>query len=67
MRIREAHALGGLDYFVVSCPKDLVMYSAAAESMGGVGFEVIELAVLIERAMRTGERRTRSVRPRRRQ
>lgn len=52
-RTREARAVGGLDYFVVSCPKDLVMYSAAAEAVGRVDFEVIELAVLIERAVRS--------------
>jgi succinate dehydrogenase/fumarate reductase iron-sulfur protein len=50
-RIREALALGGLDYFVVSCPKDLVMYAAAAETVGGVDFEVVELSALIERAL----------------
>ncbi len=50
-RIREALALGGLDYFVVTCPKDLVMYSAAAETVGGVDFEVVELSALIERAL----------------
>jgi succinate dehydrogenase/fumarate reductase iron-sulfur protein len=50
-RIREALSLGGLDYFVVSCPKDLVMYSAAAEAVGGVDFEIVELAALLERAL----------------
>jgi Fe-S oxidoreductase len=49
-RIREAQALGELDYFVVSCPKDLAMYSAAAETVGA-RFEVAELTALIERAV----------------
>ena len=50
-RIREAQALGGIDYFVVSCPKDLTMYTAAALTVGGVGFEVVELTALLERAL----------------
>jgi len=50
-RIREAQSLGGIDYFVVSCPKDLVMYTTAAETVGGVEFEVVELTSLIERAL----------------
>ena len=50
-RIREAQALDGLDYFVVSCPKDLGMYTAAAQTVGGVAFEVVELAALVERAL----------------
>ena len=50
-RIREAQAIGGIDYFVVSCPKDLTMYTAAALTVGGVGFEVVELTALLERAL----------------
>ncbi len=50
-RIREAQALDGIDYFVVSCPKDLSMYTAAAETVGGVQFRVVELAALVERAL----------------
>jgi Fe-S oxidoreductase len=50
-RIREAQALGGIDYFVVSCPKDLTMYTAAAVAVGGVEFEVVELTELLERAL----------------
>jgi Fe-S oxidoreductase len=50
-RIREAQALDGLDYFVVSCPKDLGMYTAAAQTVGGVPFEVFELTALVERAL----------------
>ena len=48
-RIREALALGDLDYFVVSCPKDLVMYSDAATAVGA-RFKVIEITELLERA-----------------
>ena len=50
-RIREAQALGDIDYFVVTCPKDLTMYTAAAVAVGGVGFEVVELTALLERAL----------------
>ena len=48
-RIREAQTLGDLDYFLVTCPKDLAMYSDAVKVVGA-DFEVAELAVLIERA-----------------
>ena len=50
-RIREAQALDGIEYFVVSCPKDLVMYIAAAQTVGGVQFEVVDLAALVGRAL----------------
>jgi succinate dehydrogenase/fumarate reductase iron-sulfur protein len=50
-RIREAQALDGIEYFVVSCPKDLAMYSAAALTVGGVQFEVVELTELVARAL----------------
>jgi Fe-S oxidoreductase/nitrate reductase gamma subunit len=33
-RIREAVALGDAKYFVVACPKDVVMYTAAVQSLG---------------------------------
>lgn len=33
-RIREALALGDVDVFVVTCPKDLVMYTAAVDALG---------------------------------
>lgn len=49
-RIREAQQLGGLDYFLVSCPKDLAMYSDAVKVVGA-DFEVAEMTVLIERAL----------------
>ena len=50
-RIREAQALDGIEYFVVSCPKDLTMYSAAAQTVGGVQFEVVDLTALVQRAL----------------
>ncbi len=54
MRVKEAAALGELDYFVVTCPKDLAMYSDAAATVG-VDFEVIEVTALVERAMGAAE------------
>jgi len=33
-RIREALELGDISYFVVSCPKDVVMYTAAIQALG---------------------------------
>jgi len=53
MRVKEAAELGELDYFVVTCPKDLAMYSDAAATVG-VDFEVLEISALIERAMGGG-------------
>lgn len=52
-RIREAQELGELDYFVVSCPKDLAMYSDAAKTVGA-GFEVVEVTALVDRALGAG-------------
>ena len=49
-RIREAQTLGALDYFLVSCPKDLVMYSDAVKVVGA-DFEVADLTMLMERAL----------------
>ena len=49
-RIREAKELGEIDFFIVSCPKDLAMYSDAAKTVGA-DFEVAELTALIERAL----------------
>ena len=49
-RIREAQALGGVDYFVVTCPKDLAMYSDAAKTVGA-DLEVLEVTALLERAI----------------
>jgi Fe-S oxidoreductase len=49
-RIREAQTLGALDYFLVSCPKDLVMYADAVKVVGA-DFEVADLTTLVERAL----------------
>ncbi len=53
-RIREAQGLGHLDYFLVSCPKDLAMYSDAVKVVGA-DFEVAELTTLIEQALLQAE------------
>jgi Fe-S oxidoreductase len=53
-RIREAQTLGAIDHFVVSCPKDLAMYSAAAQTVGA-DFDIIELTALLERALAASE------------
>ena len=54
-RIREAQALGAIDYFITTCPKDLVMYSDAARALAA-DFEVAELTALLERALGPAER-----------
>ena len=53
-RIREAQTLGDLDYFLVTCPKDLAMYSDAVKVVGA-DFEVAELTTLIEHALAEAE------------
>ncbi|MEN8040556.1 MAG: heterodisulfide reductase-related iron-sulfur binding cluster [Actinomycetota bacterium] len=52
-RIREAVALGAdVQYFVVSCPKDMVMYSDAVKTTGNEGrIEVMDIAQLVEQAV----------------
>lgn len=49
-RIREALALGNIDAFVVTCPKDTVMYSAAVQNLGVADrievLDIIDLLVL---------------------
>jgi Fe-S oxidoreductase len=48
-RIKEALALGDADTFVVACPKDNVMYSAAAQALGaGERIAVRDIIDLIE-------------------
>jgi Fe-S oxidoreductase/nitrate reductase gamma subunit len=48
MRIDEAIALGGIDYFVVCCPKDVTMYEDAVKTSGHQGeLEVRELSELV--------------------
>jgi Fe-S oxidoreductase len=51
-RIREALALGDIDYFVVSCPKDLTMYRDAVKTSGNEGgIEVVDIVDLLAQAM----------------
>jgi Fe-S oxidoreductase/nitrate reductase gamma subunit len=51
-RIHEAVGLGELDYFVVSCPKDVTMYEDAIKTSGNADrIELRELTELIEEAM----------------
>jgi Fe-S oxidoreductase len=51
-RIREAVSLGELDYFVVSCPKDVTMYEDAIKTSGNAErLELRELTELIEEAV----------------
>ena len=61
-RIREAQTLGHLDYFLVSCPKDLAMYSDAVKVVGA-DFEVAELTALVERALASAEAEAAPVSP----
>ncbi len=51
-RIKEAVALGeDVRYFVVSCPKDMIMYSDAVKTTGNEGrIEVVDIAQLVARA-----------------
>ncbi len=57
-RIREALALGEIDYFVVSCPKDLTMYRDAVKTSGNEGkIEVVDIVDLLSRAMREGDQK----------
>jgi Fe-S oxidoreductase len=51
-RIREAVSLGDARYFVVACPKDAVMYTAAVQSLGMEGrIEVVDAIELVEAAL----------------
>ncbi len=51
-RIREAMSLGAIDYFVVSCPKDLTMYRDAVKSTGNDGkIEVRDIVEFVADAM----------------
>ncbi len=47
-RIEEAVALGGIDYFVVCCPKDVTMYEDAIKTSGhAADIELRELSELV--------------------
>ena len=48
LRIDEALALGGIDYFVVACPKDVTMYEDAIKTSGHAGeIRLLELSELV--------------------
>ena len=54
-RIREAVALPDVELFVVSCPKDVVMYEAAIKSSGSEQrIQLRELTELVEEAVLAG-------------
>lgn len=51
-RIVEAVGLGDVDYFVVACPKDVVMYEDAIKTSGNEGrIELREIAELVEESV----------------
>ncbi|HEV2032877.1 MAG TPA: (Fe-S)-binding protein [Candidatus Dormibacteraeota bacterium] len=51
-RIDEAVALGGIDYFVVACPKDVTMYEDAIKTSGHQGeIQLREISELILEAL----------------
>jgi Fe-S oxidoreductase len=51
-RIDEAVALGGLDYFVVACPKDVTMYEDAIKTSGHQGeIQLREISELVLEAL----------------
>src|SRR5439155_21659642 len=51
-RIDEAVSLGGLDYFVVACPKDVTMYEDAIKTSGHQGeIQLREISELVLEAL----------------
>lgn len=51
-RVREALALGGVDTFVVACPKDMAMYTDAVKSTGNDGkLQVVDMIQLVAAAI----------------
>ena len=57
-RIKEALTLGDVKYFVVACPKDKVMYTAAVQALGvDDRIEVRDIVDLIELAPSHGAER----------
>lgn len=52
MRIKEALALGDIDYFIVACPKDYTMYTEAVKTTGNEGqIEVKDIIELVGEAL----------------
>ena len=51
-RIEEALALGGVRYFVTTCPKDYAMYTDAVKSLGKADeIQVVDLIELVSEAV----------------
>jgi Fe-S oxidoreductase len=56
IRIREALSLEEVNYFVVACPKDMSMFSAAVQSTDGEErMKVIDVAELLAQAVGLNE------------
>lgn len=56
-RIKEALALGDITHFVVTCPKDVVMYTAAVENLGvQEQISVREISELFNPQVQEGDR-----------
>lgn len=54
MRIKEALALEGIQYFVVACPKDFTMYTDAVKTSGNEGrIEVRDIIQLVDEALQS--------------
>jgi Fe-S oxidoreductase len=54
LRIEEAAGIGGLDYFIVACPKDVVMYEDAIRTSGHAAeMKLMEVAQLVFEASAT--------------
>ena len=63
-RIHEAMALGGIDYFVTACPKDVTMYEDAIKTSGHQGELVLrELSELVYEALGDDETVTKEEAP----
>ncbi len=54
-RIEEALGLGGIRYFVTTCPKDYTMYTDAVKTLGVEDrIEVVDLIELVTEALGDG-------------
>ena len=54
-RIREALTLEGVTHFVMACPKDVAMFTAAVASTGNEGrLKVVDMAELLAEAAGLG-------------
>ena len=50
LRIAEASQIEGLEYFIVACPKDAVMYDDAIRASGRADIQLLEVSALVEAA-----------------